>query len=106
MCPITFHTVLILTVAAQIMSEPRIFKKAELQISWVKEKGPPEDDESESEEDPSQIEVRNVPSNVTENVLKAYFEMGKSGGYKDAVADCKQIENGIFTVTFHDPQGI
>ena len=88
------------------MSEPRTFKKAELQMSWVKEKGPPEDDEIEPEEDPSQIEVHNVPSKVTENVLKTYFETGKSGGCKDAVADCKQIENGIFTVTFHDPQGI
>ena len=92
-------------VAAQVMSEPRKFKKETLQMKYVEEtlhdaKG------SDSEEDePNQIEVRNVPDIVNEKTLKAYFEGEKSGGCDGAVAECKQIQQGIFIVTFHDPNG-
>jgi poly [ADP-ribose] polymerase 10/14/15 len=92
------------TVAARVMSEPRKLKKADLEMRWLKEEGPSEREESDSEDECNQIEVHNVPSSVTENMLKTYFEMNKSGGGRNAVADCKQVREGIFTVTFHDPR--
>ena len=85
------------------MSEPRKLKKAELQMGWVKK---PEKEGSDPEEELNQIEVHNVPSFVTGSVLKAYFETTKSGGCNNAVADCYQVQEGVFTVTFHDPQGM
>ena len=88
------------------MSEPRKLKKADLEMRWLKEEGPSEREESDSEDECNQIEVHNVPSSVTENMLKTYFEMNKSGGGRNAVADCKQVREGIFTVTFHDPRGM
>ena len=92
-------------VAAQVMSEPRAFKKETLQMKYVEETSR-EPKESDSEEDePNQIEVRNVPDVVNEKKLKAYFEGEKSGGCDGAVAECKQIQQGIFIVTFHDPKG-
>ena len=86
-------------VATQVMSEPRTFKKVELQIQPVQAI----DDESESENNPNQIEVHNVPEAVTEKLLKTYFELDKSGSCAGAVADCKKIKHGAFIVTFHDP---
>ena len=91
-------------VAAKVISEPRTFKKTHLQMSWVKKEGPPEKEEKEHH--PNQIEVHNVPPTVTDKLLGTYFEMAKSGGCNNAVAHCKQIETGVFTVTFHDPQGV
>ena len=89
------------TVAAQVTSEPRKFKKEVLEIHLLEHK-----DEADSEATSNEIEVHNVPENVTEKVLKTYFEVGKSGGCPGAVADCRKINEGTFIVTFHDPSGI
>ena len=88
-------------VAAQEMSEPREFKKeTHVEETSREPKG------SDSEEDePNQIEVRNVPDTVNEKTLKAYFEGERSGGCDGAVAECKRIQQGIFIVTFNDPKG-
>lgn len=83
------------------MSGPRDYKKIPLQISWVKEPTM-----CLEEDKPNQIKVYNVPSDVKEKVLKTYFEVARSGGCKNAVADCKKIETGVYVVTFHDPQGM
>ena len=89
------------TVAAQVTSEPRKFKKEVLEIRLLEHK-----DEADSEATSNEIEVHNVPESVTKKVLKTYFEMGKSGGCPGAVADCRKINEGTFIVTFHDPLGI
>lgn len=91
-------------VAAQVISEPRKFKKEILQMKYVEEPSC-EPQGSDSEDEPYQIEVRNVPDKVNEKTLKAYFEGVKSGGCDGAVAECKRIQQGIFIVTFHDPKG-
>ena len=92
------------TVADQVMSQPCVWKKAPLEMNWVEEGNGSSD--SESEEESNQIEVSHVPSSVTERLLKAYFEMPKSGGQKGAVIDCKDLGKGVFLVTFCDPKGV
>lgn len=87
------------------MSEPRKYKKQELQMKWVEETSS-EEDESDSDFEPNQIEVHNVPDRVTDEGLKAYFEMTKSGGSSDAVFECRQVGKGVFIVTFQDPKGM
>lgn len=84
------------------MSKTRIFKKVNLHLSIVKEVVKPEQSETDN---PNQIEVRNVPETVTEEVLKTYFEQARSGGSVNAVTDCIKIGPGLFRVTFHDPKG-
>ena len=68
-------------------------------MSFVKEVRKPEPDFQ------NQIEVSNVPEGVTKEVLQAYFELAKSGGCANAVADCTKIGPRRFYVTFHDPKG-
>lgn len=92
-------------VAAQVISEPRKFKKEILQMKYVEETSCEPNGSDSEEDEPNQIEVRNVPHKVNEKTLKAYFEVEKSGGCDGAVAQCKQIQQGIFIVTFHDPKG-
>ena len=92
-------------VAAQVMSEPRKFKKETLWMKYVEEIScEPKGSDSE-EDEPNQIEVRNVPAKVNEKLLKLYFEGERAGGCDGAVAECKKIQQGIFVVTFHDPKG-
>ena len=93
------------TVAAQVVSKPRAFKKKPLQLSFVQE-APSEPHKSDSEEkEPRQIEVSNVPDVADEELVKVYFEGAKSGGCANAVAECTQIQSGVFLVTFYDPKG-
>ena len=94
------------TVAARVVSKLRTFKKKPLRLSFVQE-APSESDESDSEEEePRQIKVSNVPDAVDEELVKVYFEGTKSGGCVNAVAECTQIQKGVFLVTFHDPKGM
>ena len=60
--------------------------------------------EFEEEEGPTKIEASNVPD-VSEEVLKMFFEGIKGGGCAGAVADVTRISSGVFHVTFHDPKG-
>ena len=60
--------------------------------------------ESQEEEGPTKIEASNVPD-VSEEVLKKFFEGAKGGGCPGAVADVTKISSGVFHVTFHDPKG-
>ena len=92
----------ILAVAAQVMSEPRKFKREFLQLKLVEEASCAMED---SDYQSNQIEVRNVPHTVSCELVKAYFEGAKSGGSANAVAECKKTEPGVFIVTFHDPNG-
>ena len=92
-------------VAAQVMSEPRKFKKETLQLKYVEETSCELKGSDSEEDEPYQIEVHNVPDKVNEKLLKLYFEGEKSGGCDGAVAECRQIQQGIFIVTFHDPKG-
>ena len=86
-----------------MVSDTRIFKKKPLQLRFVKEVSKPEPSEAD---DPTQIEVSNVPETVNEEVLKTYFEGAKSGSRANAVAECRKIGPGVFHVTFHDPKGM
>ena len=92
----------ILAVAAQVMSEPRKFKREVLQLKLVEEAScAMEDNDYQS----NQIEVRNVPHTVSCELVKAYFEGPKSGSCANAVAECKKTEPGVLIVTFYDPNG-
>ena len=91
-----------LTVAARVLSEPRAFKKASLELSILEAVDTADQSEGVV---CNQIEVSNVPDTVKEVVLKTYFETSKSGGSDNAVSECKKISPGVFHVTFHDPQG-
>ena len=84
------------------MSEPRKLKKEQLQLKFVEEVScAAEDIDYQS----NQIEVSNVPHTVSCELVTAYFEGPKSGGCANAVAKCKKTEQGVFIVTFHDPNG-
>ena len=92
-------------VAAQVMSEPRKLKREKLQMKRVEEASS-HDDESNSDIEPNKIEVHNVPDKVTDDVLKAFFEMDKSGGSDGAIDECRLIRKGVFILTFRDPRGM
>lgn len=110
-------------VADQVMSRPLKVKRTVLEMNVLEEEkgeereeedregeieggGPSETKETNSGNRLSQIEVSNVPEKVTERVLKTYFETGLSNSCPKAVSDCKKIREGVFTVTFHDPEGM
>ena len=84
-------------------SETHTFKRKSLQLSFVKEVRKPEPSEAD---DPTQIEVSNVPETVNEKLLKTYFEGARSHSRANAVAECRRIGPGMFHVTFHDPIGM
>ena len=124
---ITFSFISVLicvfTVADQVMSRPRKIRKSVFQMSVLnegegegkmEEEGEGEEGEwysaSETEENDSdcklnQIEVGNVPRNVSEKVLKRYFETAKANSCDKAVSECVKLREGCFIVTFHDPEG-
>ena len=77
------------------------------QLSADDEGPPPLERESDEEgRETATIEVANVPSTVTIEVLQAFFETPRSGGQEDAVSNIVTVKPGIFHVTFHDPAGI
>ena len=87
------------------MSKPRRVKRAVLQMRKLEEVAQ-ESEESDSDDKPTQIEVRNVPEKITEYYLKTFFERPRSGGQANAVSSCRNIGDGVFIVSFHDPKGI
>ena len=61
--------------------------------------------EAELEELPlDTLEVSNLPSNVTKEVLELYFESSKSGGQGGAVQDISFASPGVAHVKFSDPE--
>ena len=61
--------------------------------------------EAELEELPlDTVEVSNLPSNVTKEVLELYFESSKSGGQDGAVQDISFVSPGVAHVKFSDPE--
>ena len=61
--------------------------------------------ETEVEELPlDTLEVSNLPSNVTKDVLELYFESPKSGGHDGAVKDVSFVSPGVAQVKFSDPE--
>ena len=109
--------VCVCVVADQVMSRPRKVKKSVLQMNVLEEEEEEEEGEelwwecaSETEVPDSghrltQIEVCNVPEKVTEKVLKRYFETAKANSCDKAVSECTKVREGVFIVTFHDPEG-
>lgn len=94
-------------VAEKVVSKSHIYKKNELKVKWVEEEVSLSDIEgSDSEDEPNQIEVHNVPETVKEDVMTAYFETEKSSGSRGAVSGCEKMDNGVFIVTFYDPKGM
>ena len=105
------------------MSRPRKVKKSVLQMNVLEEEeGEGEEEEGEEGEELwwecasetevpdsghrlTQIEVCNIPEKVTEKVLKRYFETAKANSCDKAVSDCTKVREGVFIVTFHDPEG-
>ena len=53
----------------------------------------------------AKLEVGNVPSKVSIEALKTFFETARSGGKDDAVANIINVKPGVFHVTFHDHRG-
>ena len=87
-------------VASQVLFKPCTFKNIPLKLTKV-------DPSEESENDVhNEIEVSNVPQNVSEDLLKTYFESRKSEGCSNAVSECKKINPGIFRVSFKNHQGM
>ena len=68
-----------LTVAERVMSKPRRVKRGVLQMRKLEEVAH-ESEESDSDDEPTQIEVRNVPEKITEFYIKTFFERPRSGG--------------------------
>lgn len=58
----------------------------------------------DEDEGPTKIEVSNVPD-VSEEMLKTFFEGSKGGGCAGAVTNIAKISSGVFHVTFHNPKG-
>jgi RNA recognition motif-containing protein len=50
------------------------------------------------------LEVSNLPSDVTKDVLELYFENPKSGGQDGAVKDVSFVSPGVAHVKFSDPE--
>ena len=50
------------------------------------------------------LEVSNLPSSVTVDVLELYFESPKSGGHGGAVKDISFSSPGVARIKFSDPQ--
>lgn len=50
------------------------------------------------------LEVSNLPSKVTREILELYFESPKSGGETGAVRDIHFISPGVAHVKFSDPE--
>ena len=50
------------------------------------------------------LEVSNLPSNVSKDVLELYFESPKSGGHDGAVKNVSFVGPGVAQVKFSDPE--
>ena len=87
------------------MSKPRVVKTTVLQMRKLEETAH-ESEESDSDDEPTQIEVHNVPEKITEYYLKTFFERPRSGSQANAVSSCRNVGGGVFIVSFHDPKGI
>ena len=50
------------------------------------------------------LEVSNLPSNLTKDILELYFESSKSGGQDGAVQDISFVSPDVAHVKFSDPE--
>ena len=96
---------MLVLVAAKVMSKSEhTYRDACLRLQYVRQtsiegKGSPNSEEL------NQIEVCNIPRNMSERVLKRYFETAKANSCDKAVSDCTKVREGTFVVTFHYPKG-
>ena len=87
----------------KIRGKPVTFE-FESSINVKDDQGPPLLKPDGEEEGPKTLKVCKVPD-VSEEVLKAFFEGKKSGSCSGAVESVAKISPGVFHVTFHDPKG-
>lgn len=89
----------------ELCSETHKIKGAQI-VTEFEEPIPASEGLTVGEGRPLSIEVRNVPRVVSTDALKVFFESDRSGGSDGAVAKIRNIDEGVFRVTFQNQNGM